>query len=203
MRYDGILFDFDGVLVDSEPVHCACWAEVLAPAGITLEWETYRRHCIGVSDRAMLEFLAALAAQPVDVEGLWPRYADKKDLFRRRMAEGSGCSQETVDFMRSLKGYLLAVVTSSGRQEVEPLLERAGIHALIGAAVYGEDVSRHKPAPDPYLLAASRLGVRSPLVVEDSDAGVASAQAAGFDVVRVNCPADVPSLVSERLIAAQ
>ena len=45
-EFDAILFDFDGVLVDSEPVHCACWAEVLAPAGVTLDWEFYRDCCM-------------------------------------------------------------------------------------------------------------------------------------------------------------
>jgi len=56
--------------------------------------------------------------------------------------------------------------------------------------VYGEDVSRHKPEPEPYLLAAKLLSARTPLVVEDSDAGVASAQAAGFDVIRVAHPSE-------------
>jgi len=53
-EFDAILFDFDGVLLDSEPVHCACWAEVLAPLGVTVEWEYYRQHGVGVDDRGML-----------------------------------------------------------------------------------------------------------------------------------------------------
>ena len=57
-RYEAILFDFDGVLLDSEPLHFACWRQVLLPLGIELDWETYRDHCIGVADRDMVEFLA-------------------------------------------------------------------------------------------------------------------------------------------------
>ena len=63
-EFEAILFDFDGVLLDSEPVHCACWAEVLAPAGVTLEWEFYRQHGIGVDDREMLRMMAAGSDPP-------------------------------------------------------------------------------------------------------------------------------------------
>lgn len=201
MSYDAVLFDFDGVLADSEPVHCACWAEILAPFGIQLDWDLYRRHCIGVSDRAMLEFLASCAEPPVNVDLIWPRYADKKALFRQRIADTDVCPSAVVDLVRSLDAYRLAVVTSSGRQEVEPVLERAGIRSHLAAAVYGEDVARHKPAPDPYLRAAELAGSVRPLVVEDSQAGVDSARAAGFAVIRVAGPAEVPARVRAALRA--
>ena len=200
-KYDSILFDFDGVLADTEPIHWACWAETLADmrVGIELNWETYRSNCIGVADRNMLGFLASLAALPLDPESLRPQYARKKELFRRRIQEASPCAVETVALIRSLTDYRLAVVTSSGRAEVEPVLERSGIRERFAAAVFGDDVARHKPAPDPYLLAAERLGVGRPLVVEDSDAGVASARAAGFDVVRISAPADLSRMVGAAL----
>src|SRR5471030_2958565 len=53
-EFEAILFDFDGVLLDSEPVHWACWAELLASVGLTLTWEYYRDYCIGIDDRDML-----------------------------------------------------------------------------------------------------------------------------------------------------
>jgi len=65
--------------------------------------------------------------------------------------------------------------------------------------VGGENVKRHKPAPDPYLLAAERLGLHTPLVVEDSEAGLASGRAAGFEVLAVRHPTEVPDLVGRRL----
>jgi len=197
--YDSILFDFDGVLADTEPIHWSCWAETLAPLSIVLPWDTYRANCIGVADRDMVVFLASLATPPVEVESLRPHYATKKKLFRQRISEANPCSGETVELIRSLGDYRLAVVTSSGRLEVEPVLERAGIGPHLGAAVFGEDVKRHKPAPDPYLLAAGRLGAVRPLVVEDSSAGVASARAAGFDVVQVASPSEVAPMVRWKL----
>jgi beta-phosphoglucomutase len=192
--YDSILFDFDGVLADTEPIHWACWAETLAPLDIELTWEIYRANCIGVADRNMLVFLASLATRAVDPESLRPQYAVKKALFRRRIQEANPCSAGIVELIRSLADYKLAVVTSSGRLEVEPVLERAGIREHLEAAVFGEDVTRHKPDPEPYLLAAARLKANHPLVVEDSGAGVASARAARFDVIQVTGPVQVAEL---------
>jgi HAD superfamily hydrolase (TIGR01509 family) len=199
LPYDSILFDFDGVLADTEPIHWACWAETLAPLDIELTWDTYRANCIGVADRNMLVFLASLAAHAVDPESLRPQYAVKKALFQRRIVETNPCPASTVELIRSLGDYRLAVVTSSGRMEVEPVLERSGIRQHLGTVVYGEDVTRHKPDPEPYLLAAARLRVNRPLVVEDSDAGKASALAAGFDVIQIDDPLQVAELIRVRI----
>src|SRR3954470_12575719 len=84
--FDAIFFDFDGVLIDSEPVHWACWAEVLAPLGVILEWDFYRDSCIGIDDREMLKTMATRANPPRDWQELWAQYPAKKELFRQRMA---------------------------------------------------------------------------------------------------------------------
>jgi HAD superfamily hydrolase (TIGR01509 family) len=198
-RYDSILFDFDGVLADTERIHWACWVDTVASLGIELPWEAYHANCIGVADVNMLEILASLSTEPIDPETLRPHYAVKKDLFRKRISEASPCAAETVELIRSLADYRLAVVTSSGRPEVEPVLDRAGIRRHFGAMVFGDDVTRHKPSPEPYLLAAARLGVSRPLVVEDSAAGIASARAAGFEVVTVACTVEVARVVRNAL----
>jgi HAD superfamily hydrolase (TIGR01509 family) len=198
---EAVLFDFDGVLADTEPVHRACWAEVLAPFGIVLDWPTYQRYCVGVSDRDMIGALCALAPQPVPFDRIWAQYPRKKALFRERTRAASPVPEPTRALVADLAAshMRLAVVSSSGRSEIEPLLENAGVRSHFGALVCGEDVARHKPDPEPYLLAAAILGIRSALVVEDSDAGCASGQAAGFDVLRVASADEVPRLVREWL----
>lgn len=196
---EAVLLDFDGVLLDSEPIHRECWAEVLEPFGIDLTWELYASRCIGVADRVMIEFLAELAQPPVDPEVLWAQYGVKREKFRARTHGNPPYPEGLKRFLASLGRYKLAVVTSSGRCEVEPLLEAGGLAAFFHTAVYREDVARHKPAPDPYTLAAQRLGVRSALVVEDSDAGEASGRAAGFEVLRVAGAHETISRVTERL----
>jgi beta-phosphoglucomutase len=199
-EFEAILFDFDGVLLDSEPVHCACWAEVLAPFGVTVEWEYYRQHGVGVDDREMLRTLATRSNPPRTWEELWAVYPAKKKLFQARMAQLPPFDPSLDGFLGELHGmYKLAVVTSSATTEIAPILAAGRIRRHFDTLVGGDDVKRHKPAPDPYLLAAQRLGVRAALVVEDSEPGMASGRAAGFEVLLVKGPADLQERVLGRL----
>ena len=86
MPFDAILFDFDGVLMDSEPVHFACWNEALAPLGFRIDWETYAANCIGASERATVEIFSRLSRPHVPADRMWERYPVKQELFRQRMA---------------------------------------------------------------------------------------------------------------------
>jgi HAD superfamily hydrolase (TIGR01509 family) len=197
--YEAILFDFDGVLVDSEPVHFECWREVLQTFGLQLDWPTYRDQGIGVSDRELLGLVCRQVTPHFNVDTLIAEYPRKKALFRSRMLEGSAFSPDVLDLISKLSNRRLGVVTSSGRTEVEPVLAAAGIATAFEVAVYGGDVRRLKPAPDPYLLAVERLGVTRALVIEDSDAGEASAIAAGLDVLRIHQQHEMAGLVRSRL----
>lgn len=198
-RFDAIFFDFDGVLLDSEPLHYACWAEVLAPLGVKLEWDYYHDHYVGVADRDMIPLIAAHANPPLDWTTLWTQYPSKRECLRRRL--------EQPPFLPELDGlladlrreYKLAVVSTSALPEVEPALMAGQIRSYFEALVTGENTERHKPDPDPYLLAARLLGASNPLVVEDSVPGVASARAAGFEVLAVPSAAAMPALLRERL----
>jgi beta-phosphoglucomutase len=194
-----IFFDFDGVLLDTEPVHWAAWAEMLATVGLTLTWEYYRDCCIGIDDRDMLRAMARAAQPPREWESLWALYPAKKKLFQTRMTSPP-FEQALVEMLPGLHHeYRTAVVSSSSASEIEPLLEAGGIRAHFDTIVGGEMVTRHKPAPEPYLLAAQRLGVRHALVLEDSAAGMASGRAAGFEVIAVKHPQQVAELLRERL----
>jgi beta-phosphoglucomutase len=197
-RFDAVFFDFDGVLMDSEPVHWACWAEVLARVGVTLTWEYYLEHGVGVDDREILRRIAEEADPPRDCQELWSLYPGKRDLFRERMETNPPFADGLAELLRELEPeHKLAVVSSSLCSEIEPLLESAGLRRFFGTVVGAESVERgkRKPAPDPYLIAAERLGARAPLVVEDSEPGAASGRAAGFMVLRVPGAAEMPALV--------
>jgi beta-phosphoglucomutase len=194
--YEAVLFDFDGVLVDSEPVHYGCWVDILTPLGITLDWQTYSEHCIGIADRAMLTFLCGLQTPPMDVDALAVHYPRKKEMFRERMG-AIGIAADVRQLLVELRErrFKLAVVTSSNIREVAHVLDGAGVTGLLDVLVHGGEVPRHKPAPDPYLLGMQRLGVTRGLAVEDSKAGIAAARAAGLDVVEIASAADVCRLV--------
>lgn len=199
MRYEAILFDFDGVLVDSEPVHWECWQEILRNFDLDLDWKTYSEHGIGTSDRDLLALVCRSAGRPHELERLVAEYPRKKDMFRDRMLQRNLFSNEVRELLPQLNAYQLAVVTSSGQSEVEPILRAADVHEFFDATVYGGDVKKLKPAPDPYLLALEKLGVRDALVVEDSAAGEASGRAAGLDVLRVKTAAEMPARLRERI----
>ena len=189
---DAILFDFDGVLVDSEPLHWQCWREVLAPAGFDLTWDYYAAHCIGIKDDDMGQ-LAPTRSFP-------ELLAAKRDLLRQRAPAAGLVTDAVRDLLREL-AVPLAVVTSSSRLEVDPILESGGIYNCFDAFVYRESVTHLKPHPEPYQAAAAQLGARRPLVVEDSDPGVRSASAAGFDCLQIPSQPEMPRLLRARLAA--
>ena len=199
-HFDALLFDFDGVLADTEPLHYACWKEILEPFGILLDWPYYQKQCIGVSDRSMVERLAAAHDPAIPFERIWPDYQRKQGMFRELLEREHPFLPATVSLIKNLHStYKLAVVSSSARTEVEPPIARAGIRPFFETLICGKEVPNLKPAPDPYLKAAEILGATRPLVIEDSDAGVASATAAGFDVLRISSPHAVAEEVTRRL----
>lgn len=173
---------------------------MLAPFGVPVTWEVYAANFIGASDRRMVQHFAAMCEPPADSEALFALYPRKQQLFQERMAEAPPFVPGLAEFIRDLAmRYKLGVVSSSGRGEIEPLLEKAGILGHFDTLVCGDDVQRHKPAPDPYLLAAERLGIRRALVVEDSIPGMESARAAGFEAVQITDPARMMEILHGRL----
>lgn len=181
------------MLADTERVHHRAWNQTLEPLGIQLDWPAYQKNFVGVADEVALRERLGLS----DQEGLVAR---KQALFRRGLEESQPFLADTLRLLEEIHSfYTLAVVSSSYKSEVEPPLIRGGIRPCFQLLITGEDVQHFKPSPEPYLLAAERLGARRPLVIEDSDAGVASGLAAGFEVLRVNSVESVGREVRERL----
>ena len=149
----------------------------------------------------MLARFRGQASPPIEVDTLLAQYPRKRDRFREAILTELPFFDGCREFLESLRAHPLAVVSSSGRLEIEPALERAGLLVYFETLVCGGDVQNHKPHPEPYLLAAARLHARRPLVIEDSAAGEESARAAGFDVIRVASPAEVAEKVRARLNA--
>jgi HAD superfamily hydrolase (TIGR01509 family) len=189
---DALLFDFDGVLADTERIHHASWNEALKPLGIQLSWPEYMKFCVGVAD--------AHVAHKLNLPEPEAYVACKQARFRQMLEQHPPFLPETLELLSELAGrFPLAVVSSSFRTEIFPALERAGLEPYFHTFVFGNDVRNLKPAPEPYLLAVKRLGARRPLAIEDSPVGIASGEAAGCEVLRVRSPQDMPWQLRERL----
>jgi beta-phosphoglucomutase len=202
ITYDALFFDFDGVLADTEPLHWRIWREVLLPVGIDLAWDYYERECIGITEMAMLETLGRLANPPKTALELSPLYSLKRSRFRDEVMAKPPISKETIALVQEMSGLKIAVITSSQRSEIEPILKQTKLLPLITACVYGDETAKHKPSPEPYLLAVQRTHACRPLVFEDSDPGLASARAAGLDTVRVTSADKLPEIVRRALSEA-
>ena len=192
-----LIFDYDGVQADTEPLHWESWNKLLAPYQIELSWEQYCRHCRGVADTHMREALIEMCPQTIGLPDLAPYLAARKLEVLRSSLARSPISRKTQEMLRLLGDWRLGLVTSADRDEVEPVLRSASIQDCFEACVFRGDVTRHKPAPDPYLAIAAGMNIATGFVFEDSDAGMASAIAAGFHAIRVDAPESLLRMVSE------
>jgi HAD superfamily hydrolase (TIGR01509 family) len=194
-----LLFDYDGVLADTEPLHWASWKEILVPFGIDLTWEQYSRNCRGVKDVRMPEVLTDVFGQIVNLTDLSPHFSARKRRVSERSQVNSPIPAKTVDMLRKLDDWRLGLVTSAEREDIEPILRNTNILNCFEACVFGGDVTRHKPAPDPYLEIASRMGTIAGIAFEDSESGMISAREAGFRAVRISDPADLAEIVAKTI----
>lgn len=179
-----VVFDCDGVLVDSEPLAAEAWRRVLAEHGYALTDDDVE-YCRGLTVADMYPYLATRADLPsfedllAEVDAVrTPLYADHLEAF-----------PDAVVTVRELArdGIPLAVASSSRRHLLIEKLERFDLRRYFAAIVGGDEVARGKPAPDVFLAAADRLGVAPEqcLVVEDAAAGAEAAVTAGMRVVVV------------------
>jgi beta-phosphoglucomutase len=194
-----LIFDFDGVLADTEPLYWRAWCELLKPCEVVFTWADYCRIGRGIRDEKMLDSLAELVSDPDAMHRLKQRLPERKEMVRKWKLDQPPITQTTIDLLKSLAGWKLGLVTSSDRSDIEPLLQKAGIAACFSACVYGDEMTTHKPDPAPYLLIREKLGIGGGVAFEDSEPGLQSAAGAGFDVIRVENPEQLPDLVRKLL----
>ncbi len=180
-----VVFDMDGVLLDSEPLHHTVLNEVLAAEGKALSFEEYRRY-IGTT----LEYTWGDVIERYALTGSLADYIQRYDdgileSYRQHSVIAPGVHR-LLDMLEE-QGLRRAVASSSRTSWVEGALETLGIRRHFELIVSGNMVTHSKPHPEIYLLAAERLGVdpRRCLAIEDSPKGTASARAAGMTVVGV------------------
>jgi HAD superfamily hydrolase (TIGR01509 family) len=196
---EAVVFDFDGVIANTEPLYWRAWCELLKPYAIPFGWDDYCRIGRGIRDEKMLASLAEIVANPGVMEQIRLKLPERKELVRKWKLSEPPIAQGTVQLLQSFKGWRVGLVTSSDHADIEALLHQAGIADCFDACVFGEEITHHKPDPAPYLLIRQKLGVHGGIAFEDSEVGILSAAAAGFETIRVPSPDDLPGLVREVL----
>jgi beta-phosphoglucomutase family hydrolase len=180
-----VLWDLDGVLVDSAPYHGRAWGELMASQGRELSDAEFRR-TFGWRNDAILSYLLG-DLSPEDVTRLAAR---KEELFREAARGNIVALPGALALLRLLRerGLELALVSSTPRANIDLVLSSLGLETAFDVVIGEEDVKHGKPDPEGFLLAAERLAVAPGecVVIEDAPAGVEAAKRGGMRCVGVS-----------------
>lgn len=182
-RYDGLIFDCDGTLADSMPLHYIAWRETLSEYGIPFPEDRFYSMG-GMASEKIVKALADQQGLALDAA----RVALEKESHFQTLIDQVRPKQSVCDVAAAFfQKKPLAVASGSGRVVVEKQLRALEIEHYFAAIVTSEDTERHKPDPDVFLEAARRLGVAPErcVVFEDSPLGFQAAESAGMDWVDV------------------
>ena len=184
-----IIFDCDGVIADTEPLHLAAFQQVLAEEGITLTEGDYYRYYLALDDRGCYTKAFAENEKSLTQEKLTELIARKASYIEPVMRAQVRLFPGVVEFIReSAMRYSLAVASGALRREIELILECGGVRDCFPTIVSAEDVTRGKPDPESFLKALALINERSGeqiapgqcLVIEDSIHGIRAARLAGM-----------------------
>jgi len=193
-----VIFDFNGTISDDEPILDRLFQEVFAAEGLPFDSAYYYDRLAGLSDPEIVERALADHGQPADPVRSARLLRAKVDRYKEVVSADPTITPEAAAFVRAVADRVpIAIASGALHEEVEHVLEIAGIGSLFTAVICIDDVAHGKPEPDGYLLALERLnaGRTDPivgsevLVFEDADVGVASAHAAGMRCVAIENPA--------------
>ena len=192
-----IVFDFDGVLVDSEPLHYQAFLDVARPMGVTFDYDHYRHELIGYDDRDVFRILLAhgdMSVPPSDEEPTLRRLIGEKQQAFEALVRAGGVEAVpgALELLREAAGEMpVAIASGATRADIELITQSLGVRDLFDAVVTADDVQRSKPDPATYALAVRRLSERGAagaerleaatcLAIEDTAAGIESARGAGL-----------------------
>jgi len=206
-----IIFDFDGVIANSEPLHLMAFQHVLHGAGVELTPADYYARYLGYDDRGVFEAIArerGLTMSEADVASLVAR---KGDRMEEMLHSGAVLFPGAIEFIREAAAAVpIGIASGAQRHEILEIITGAGVADLFSAVVASGDTPESKPSPDPYQLAferlctaaGRRLDPRRAVAIEDSRWGLESAQGAGLRLVGVTTSYPAHELVGAELIVS-
>jgi len=178
----GVIFDLDGVILDSMPSHVSAWQQACAETGLVMARSFFYRN-EGMMDRERLCLIADESGQSLEPDRFDDILVRQRQIYGQQYADRVSLFPQAADLLNRLagNGLRLALVTSSPRRIILSDLWQ-WLEARFHWIVTGDQVRRTKPAPDPYLeaLHGLDLGPRAALAVENAPAGIESAKTAGL-----------------------
>lgn len=198
MTLKAVLFDFNGVIINDEPLHEKLIEQILIEENLRPIAGEFRQVCLGRSDRVCLTELLKRRGRVVSESYLVELIKRKAQAYQQQLEQLEKLPlypglEDLIFQMRSQK-LKLAIVSGAMRSEIESVLNRACLASHFPVIVAGDDIATSKPLPDGYLLAVERLNLEYPdlqlqpdecLAIEDTPAGIQSAKRAGISVVGV------------------
>ncbi len=198
-----VIFDFDGVLANTERLHLQAIQDALAAHGRVLDERTYFDRYLGFGDRDVFVELARDLSWTLDETTLDGLMALKAERYRSHLVGGDALYSPASACVRSLSArFALAIASGSLRGEIQNILSGAGLLEAFGAIVGADDVAAGKPAPESYLRAARLLDVdpSAAVAIEDSRWGLEAARAAGMRAIGITTTYPASALVPADLI---
>ena len=210
-----VIFDFDGIIVDSEPLILKLTQEMAALEGWTVSEEEYYRDYLALDDRGIVEHLYASHGRPVDTARRDELVAWKGQRYQEIIRDGLPPMPGVVEFVTEMANhYPLAIASGSLRVEIHHLLTKLGLREKFSVLATADDCRRSKPDPEVYLTALFRLRAlpkfrdqslqsEECLAIEDAPLGVVAAQAAGFKCLALTHSRPPAELQHADLIASE
>jgi beta-phosphoglucomutase len=207
-----VIFDFDGVITDSEILHLRAFNKVLAELGIEISTRDYYKEYLGLTDADCFKLVAERNRRSLDCRDIRDLMAQKNKIFEE-LAKTEGRTFEGVPkFLQMLHRNNVPMAICSGAllAEIEVILEEARLRHFFSVIVSAEHVKKGKPNPQGFLLALQRLNRGRPkrvrpeqcIVIEDSHWGLEAAKAAGMHAVAVTNSYDADQLgLAEKIVA--
>ena len=184
MRIEGIVFDLDGTLADTEPLHIDTWLVILNNLGLKLD-ESWMHQWIGLSDRLVAEHVCEQYLKGQSVEGLQQL---KQQTYRNRAITEVKLFDQVEDYLHEITQFVpIALATNSSQDDVSAVFQATNLQRHLKIIVTANDVTNLKPHPEPYQSASFKLGLEPSLcfALEDSPAGIHSAKSAGLFAIGV------------------
>lgn len=185
-RYRGVLFDMDGVITETMPIHLEAWTRAFKPYGIDVEkMDVYARE--GMTSKTMGKEIAEEKGKGLSRQDIENIVEEKGKIFNGIATEKAKAYPGVPETLRMLRnnGIKVALVTGSRVSSVKSVMDRVGLSGCFDALVTGDDVEKGKPDPEPYTRGMEKLNVErlNCIVVENAPLGIKSAKAAGAGYV--------------------